>query len=165
MSTKSILAIQRLVNVFKRLPLWGKFMSLSALATLYVAIRPTVKEPGDLAYQINGIVERNGVVEYAYQSTFTDKFPDEYINTDDAPKVKDMVIILREKGDDEIYFYRDTPGKKYDDWHQAVWKERKKEQRKKMTFTFLLTMGLTFFSYSGIIGGLLDLIPRDGEDL
>ncbi len=160
MNIKAVFALQGLVNIFKQLPVLGKLTAISSLITLAIAIHPTVEEPGRLAYQINGIVERDGVVEYAYRSTFTDKFPDEYINTSADPKVKDMVIILREKGDDEIYFYRDTPGKKYDDWHQAVWDERKKEQRVNMMIAFMVSMGLTIVSYPGVIRRLLELVPK-----
>ncbi len=160
MNVKAVVALQGLAKIFKKLPLWGKITAISSLATLCVAIHPVVEEPGRMAYAINGIVERDGVVEYAHHTNFVDKLPDVYINTTDDPKVTDMVILLREKGDDRVYFYRDEPGKRYEDWHQAVWDERKKDQRVSMIISFLISMGLTIGSYPGVIGRLLDLVPK-----
>ncbi len=160
MKVKAVVALQGLAKIFKKLPLGGKITAISSLATLCVAIHPVVEEPGRLKTAINGIVERDGVVQYAYRTTITDELPKEYINTSDDPKVTDVVILLREKGDDRLYFYRDEPGKRYEDWHQAVWDERKKDQRVSMIISFLISMGLTIGSYPGVIGRLLDLVPK-----
>ncbi len=160
MNVKAVVALQGLAKIFKKLPLWGKITAISSLATLCVAIHPVVEEPGRLSYHINGIKKEDGQLKFVVRSMFTDEFPEEYINTSDDPKATDMVIILREKGDDRVYFYRDEPGKRYEDWHQAVWDERKKDQRVSMIISFLISMGLTIGSYPGVIGRLLDLVPK-----
>ncbi len=154
--------IQEIVRVFKTLPLWGKLAVMSSLATLTVAIAPTVPNPARLIYRFDSITVKNGNLVYTGGYFFTDKFPDKYINTSMDPEEGDMVIILRERDAErnDVYFYRQERGKRYEDWHQAVWDYKKKQQRTSMTMAFMLSMGLAIGSYPGLIRRLLELIPR-----
>ncbi len=173
---KVLNALGELAGVFIKLPLWGKLSVLASLGTLALAINPPVDKPFRLTYQINGITERDGHIGYTYASTFTNMFPDEYINTSDAPAVRDMVIILKEvtpemaqdrdlydkvinSDDTEVYFYRDEKGKRYDDWLQALWDHKIEGARMKYTFAFLLSVSASLVSYPGLIRKLLNLIP------
>ncbi len=150
-----------LARVYKLLPFWGQSLLLASMVSWYVAVFPTVDEPKHLTYQINGIAQtEDGEVRYSYLSRFTDEFPDEYINTSASPEVGDMVIILREKGEDEVYFYRDEPGKKYPDWRNAVWDYKKDRQREVMVASFLFSISIALASYPGLITRLWDLIPK-----
>ncbi len=169
--------IGELTGVLLKLPLWGKMAVIGALGSLALAILPPVDKPFRLTYQINGITERDAHAEYTYASTFTNKFPIEYINTTDVPKVRDMVIILKEvtpemaqdrdlydevinSDDTEVYFYRDEKGKRYDDWLQAVWDYKKDAARLDAIFAFLTTTSIALASYPGLVRRLISLIPR-----
>ena len=152
-------------RILRKLPNYGKVLALASVATLYVAIHPTVTEPKMVHRHYNRVIEKDGKLDFKLTPMFIKKFPknSEYINTGTKPHLGDEFVVLKtdeEDGSHKYYLYRHVFGHNITEWKAAIVKYRKSEKRRRMTESFLYSISLCLGSYPGLIRRMLNLIPK-----
>lgn len=152
-------------RVLRNLPNYGKVLALASVATLYVAIHPTVTEPKAIHRHYNRVIEKNGKLDFMLPPMFITKFPknSEYINTGTKPHLDDQFVVLKtdeKDGSHKYYIYRHVFGHNLNEWQASIMEYRKQEKRRKMTTSFLFSISLCLASYPGLIRRMLNLIPK-----
>lgn len=152
-------------RILRNLPNYGKIMALASVATLYVAINPTIEKPQLLHWHYNKVIEVNGKNEFRLTPMFVKKFPRnaKYINTGTKPHPGEEFVIIKtdeKDGSHKYYLYRHVFGHNYSEWMTCIESYRKTEKRKKMTASFLFCAGICLASYPGLVRRMLSLIPK-----
>lgn len=151
--------------ILRNLPNYGKVMAMASLATLYLAINPMYETPVAIYGQYNRVVERNGKLDFTLPPMFVKKFPQdaEYINTGRKPQPGEEFAIIKtdeKDGSHKYYLYKHAFGHSHSEWKATIKEYRKTQSRKKMTASFLFSVGICLASYPGLIRRMLNLIPK-----
>lgn len=149
-------------RAFLKLPNYGKVLALASIATLYLALFPSVKKPIMRKYEWNRIeLNEDGKKVFLRKSAIAkDGVPSYYVNSDQKPKPKDTMVILDVIDDDTPYMYKEVRGSMPWHWMDAVYEYKKSAKRKKMAASFLFSITLAMASYPGLIRRLWNLIPK-----
>ena len=157
--------VQDFYRIVRNLPNYGKILAVASVATLCVAIHPTVTGPKAIHRHYNRVIEKNGKLDFMLTPMFITKFPknSEYINTGTKPHLDDQFVVLKtdeKDGSHKYYIYRHVFGHNLNEWYASIMEYRKKEKRKKMTASFLFSISLCMASYPGLIRRMIKLIPK-----
>lgn len=149
-------------RAFLKLPNYGKVLAVASIATLYLAIFPSVKQPIMYKYEWNRIeLNEKGEKVFLRKSAIAkDGVPSFYVNSSQTPKPKDTMVILDIIDDDTPYMFKEERGTNVFDWVEAVYDYKKSAKRKKMAASFLFSITLAMASYPGLIRRLWNLIPK-----
>lgn len=153
--------VQDFYRILKTLPNYGKVLAVASVATLYVAINPSVKWPTVMGYEYNWVRERDGKMVYALRTKLAaNQKPTTYVNTGTKPHPGDEIVIIKVHDRKKPYFFRHEFGKGYRRWEEAIYDYRKSQKRKRMIVSFLFSTGLCLASYPGLVRRMLALIPK-----
>ena len=153
--------VQDFYRILKTLPNYGKVLAVASVATLYVAINPSVKWPTVMGYEYNWVRERDGKMVYALRTKLAaNQKPTTYVNTGTEPHPGDEIVIIKVHDRKKPYFFRHEFGKGYRRWEEAIYDYRKSQKRKRMIVSFLFCTCLCLASYPGLVRRMLALIPK-----